>query len=106
MIYPVFEYGLKDIQRMCFSTMIPSDTGSFIMGIQTQWKLQQMIHFGKNSLVAADTTFGINKLKYPLYTLLILIQTTILSLRCQLLHEVLQVMMFIRDHCRFPYFSP
>lgn len=48
-----------------------SDTGSFILGIQTEWQLQQMIRFGNNSLVAADTTFGINKLKYPLYTLLV-----------------------------------
>eukprot|EP01018_Ginkgo_biloba_P021358 Gb_34654 [translate_table: standard] len=48
-----------------------SDTDSFILGIQTEWQLQQMIRFGNNSLVAADTTFGINKLKYPLYTLLV-----------------------------------
>lgn len=43
-----------------------SDTGSFILGIQTEWQLQQMIRFGNNSLVAADTTFGINKLKVPI----------------------------------------
>ncbi|RZC73900.1 hypothetical protein C5167_049377 [Papaver somniferum] len=48
-----------------------SDTDSFILGIQTEWQLQQMIRFGHNSLMAADSTFGIKKLKYPLCTFLV-----------------------------------
>ncbi|RZC69461.1 hypothetical protein C5167_032568 [Papaver somniferum] len=42
-----------------------SDTDSFILGIQTEWQLQQMIRF------AADLSFGIKKLKYPLCMLLV-----------------------------------
>ncbi|OVA08710.1 zinc finger protein [Macleaya cordata] len=48
-----------------------SDTDSFILGIQTEWQVQQMIRFGHQSLMAADSTFGIKKLKYPLCTLLV-----------------------------------
>ncbi|MBA0850669.1 hypothetical protein Goshw_004090 [Gossypium schwendimanii] len=43
----------------------------FILGIQTEWQLQQMVRFGRHNLVAADSTFGIKKLKYPLCTLLV-----------------------------------
>eukprot|EP01018_Ginkgo_biloba_P023647 Gb_16296 [translate_table: standard] len=42
----------------------------FILGIQTTWQLEQMVKFGKNNLIATDSTFGTNKLKYPLFTLL------------------------------------
>ncbi|KAH7566081.1 hypothetical protein JRO89_XS08G0081500 [Xanthoceras sorbifolium] len=48
-----------------------SDTNPFILGIQTEWQLQQMIRFGHRSLIAADSTFGIKRLKYPLCTLLV-----------------------------------
>ncbi|KAJ4961433.1 hypothetical protein NE237_021343 [Protea cynaroides] len=48
-----------------------SDTDPFILGIQTEWQLQQMIRFGHHSLMAADSTFGIKKLKYPLCTILV-----------------------------------
>ncbi|XP_011621857.1 uncharacterized protein LOC18430096 isoform X2 [Amborella trichopoda] len=48
-----------------------SDTDSFVLGIQTEWQLQQMIRFGHQGLLAADSIFGISKLKYPLYTLLV-----------------------------------
>lgn len=48
-----------------------SETDAFILGIQTEWQLQQMVRFGHHSLVAADSTFGIKKHKYPLYTLLV-----------------------------------
>eukprot|EP00262_Sarcandra_glabra_P003821 TRINITY_DN1464_c0_g1_i1.p1 TRINITY_DN1464_c0_g1~~TRINITY_DN1464_c0_g1_i1.p1 ORF type:complete len:660 (-),score=93.17 TRINITY_DN1464_c0_g1_i1:665-2644(-) len=48
-----------------------SDVDPFILGIQTEWQLQQMIRFGHHSLVAADSAFGIKKLKYPLYSLLV-----------------------------------
>ncbi|XP_063948640.1 uncharacterized protein LOC108218732 isoform X2 [Daucus carota subsp. sativus] len=48
-----------------------SESDPFILGIQTEWQLQQMIRFGHRSLIAADSTFGIKKLKYPLCTLLV-----------------------------------
>eukprot|EP01018_Ginkgo_biloba_P021173 Gb_29592 [translate_table: standard] len=43
----------------------------FILGIQTTWKLEQMVKFGKNNLIAFELTFGTNTLKYPLFTLLV-----------------------------------
>ncbi|CAN1133045.1 hypothetical protein LINPERPRIM_LOCUS30434 [Linum perenne] len=48
-----------------------SGADSFVLGIQTEWQLQQMIRFGHHSLIAADSTFGIKRLKYPLSTLLV-----------------------------------
>ncbi|XP_010255617.1 PREDICTED: uncharacterized protein LOC104596236 [Nelumbo nucifera] len=48
-----------------------SETDPFILGIQTEWQLQQMIRFGYHGLMACDSTFGIKKLKYPLCTLLV-----------------------------------
>ncbi|KAJ4851512.1 hypothetical protein Tsubulata_011932 [Turnera subulata] len=48
-----------------------SEVEPFILGIQTEWQLQQMIRFGHQSLIAADLTFGIKRLKYPLCTLLV-----------------------------------
>ncbi|KAI4317098.1 hypothetical protein L6164_025004 [Bauhinia variegata] len=48
-----------------------SESDAFILGIQTEWQLQQMVRFGHRSLVAADSTFGIKRLKYPLFTLLV-----------------------------------
>eukprot|EP01018_Ginkgo_biloba_P040165 Gb_09265 [translate_table: standard] len=48
-----------------------SDTEAFILGIQTEWQLQQMVRFGNNSLIAADSSFGIKKFKYPVYSLLV-----------------------------------
>ncbi|XP_077224519.1 SWIM zinc finger family protein isoform X2 [Tasmannia lanceolata] len=48
-----------------------SDTDPFILGIQTEWQLQQMIRFGHHSLLAADSLFGVKKLKYPLYSVLV-----------------------------------
>lgn len=47
-----------------------TETDPFILGIQTDWQLQQMIRFGHHSLLASDSSFGVSKLKYPLYTLL------------------------------------
>ncbi|GJY06142.1 hypothetical protein Tco_0373196 [Tanacetum coccineum] len=40
-----------------------SDTGPVLLGIQTEWQLQQMIQFGNGRLVALDSRFGTNKLK-------------------------------------------
>ncbi|GFY91288.1 SWIM zinc finger family protein [Actinidia rufa] len=48
-----------------------SEVNPFVLGIQTEWQLQQMIRFGHRSLMAADSTFGIKRLKYPLFTLLV-----------------------------------
>ncbi|XP_020265056.1 uncharacterized protein LOC109840725 isoform X2 [Asparagus officinalis] len=47
-----------------------SESDPFILGIQTEWQLQQMIRFSHHGLLACDSSFGISKLKYPLYTLL------------------------------------
>ncbi|KAJ0090163.1 hypothetical protein Patl1_12843 [Pistacia atlantica] len=43
----------------------------FILGIQTDWQLQQMLHYGNNGLIASHSTFGLKKLKYPLSTLVV-----------------------------------
>jgi hypothetical protein len=40
-----------------------SEAAPFILGIQTEWQLQQMIRFGHRSLIAVDSTFGIKRLK-------------------------------------------
>ncbi|KAK9274307.1 hypothetical protein L1049_019121 [Liquidambar formosana] len=48
-----------------------SDSDPFILGIQTEWQLQQMIRFGNHSLVTSDSRFGTNKLKYPIHSLLV-----------------------------------
>ncbi|KAH1088978.1 hypothetical protein J1N35_016235 [Gossypium stocksii] len=40
-----------------------SEMDPFILGIQTEWQLQQMVRFGRHNLVAADSTFGIKRLK-------------------------------------------
>ncbi|KAI8028329.1 hypothetical protein LOK49_LG02G00805 [Camellia lanceoleosa] len=48
-----------------------SDSNPFVLGIQTEWQLQQMIRFGNRGLVASDSRFGTNKLKYPIHSLLV-----------------------------------
>ncbi|KAF8677907.1 hypothetical protein HU200_046392 [Digitaria exilis] len=48
-----------------------SDTDTFVLGIQTDWQLQQMIQFGSCSLLASDSKFGTNKLKYPVHSILV-----------------------------------
>lgn len=40
-----------------------SDSDPFVLGIQTEWQLQQMIRFGNRRLLALDSRFGTNKLK-------------------------------------------
>ncbi|TQD88087.1 hypothetical protein C1H46_026384 [Malus baccata] len=62
------------VERNKKSIFIYQDTSEkdpFLLGIQTEWQLQQMIRFGHRSLIAADSTFGIKRLKYPLCTLLV-----------------------------------
>lgn len=48
-----------------------SDSDPFILGIQTEWQLQQMIKFGNRGLLASDSRFGTNTLKYPVHSLLV-----------------------------------
>ncbi|XXG44588.1 hypothetical protein AAC387_Pa01g4347 [Persea americana] len=48
-----------------------SDSEPFVLGIQTEWQLQQMIRFGNRSLMVSDSRFGTNKLKYPVHSLLV-----------------------------------
>ncbi|GER37432.1 SWIM zinc finger family protein, partial [Striga asiatica] len=38
----------------------------FVLGIQTEWQLQQMVRFGHRNMIAADSTFGIKRLKHAL----------------------------------------
>lgn len=40
-----------------------SDDDPFILGIQTEWQMQQMIRFGHHNIIAADSTFGLKKLR-------------------------------------------
>lgn len=40
-----------------------SDSDPFILGIQTEWQLQQLIRFGNHGLLVSDSKFGTNKLK-------------------------------------------
>ncbi|CAH8357164.1 unnamed protein product [Eruca vesicaria subsp. sativa] len=48
-----------------------SDSEPFSLGIQTEWQLQQMIRFGNCRLLASDSRFGTNKLKYPIHSLVV-----------------------------------
>ncbi|XP_068650431.1 uncharacterized protein [Aristolochia californica] len=48
-----------------------SDSDPFVVGIQTEWQLQQMIRYGNRSIVASDSRFGTNKLKYALHSLIV-----------------------------------
>ncbi|MBA0553521.1 hypothetical protein Golob_012698 [Gossypium lobatum] len=48
-----------------------TDSDPFILGIQTEWQLQQMIRFGNHSLIASDSRFATNKLKYPIHSLIV-----------------------------------
>ncbi|CAN8324381.1 unnamed protein product [Cochlearia groenlandica] len=48
-----------------------SDKDPFCLGIQTEWQLQQMIRFGNCRLLASDSRFGTNKLKYPIHSIVV-----------------------------------
>ncbi|CAN4127651.1 unnamed protein product [Withania somnifera] len=48
-----------------------SDSDPFVLGIQTEWQLQQLIRFGNHGLLASDSKFGTNKLKYPIHSLVV-----------------------------------
>ncbi|KAI6680081.1 hypothetical protein NL676_033962 [Syzygium grande] len=57
-------------QKYVFFYQEYTDTEPFIMGIQTNWQLEQMLRHGQNGSIAMHSSFGRNKLKYPLCTLL------------------------------------
>lgn len=40
-----------------------SETNPFVLGIQTEWQLQQMVRFGHQNIIAVDSTFGVKRLK-------------------------------------------
>ncbi|XP_076953139.1 uncharacterized protein LOC143627133 [Bidens hawaiensis] len=48
-----------------------SENDPFLLGIQTEWQLQQMIRFGNGRLLSLDSRFGTNKLKYPIQSLVV-----------------------------------
>lgn len=45
-----------------------TETDAFILGIQTEWQLQQMMRFGHQSLLASHSSFGVSKLKVSHYS--------------------------------------
>ncbi|KAI4981176.1 hypothetical protein ZWY2020_021661 [Hordeum vulgare] len=47
------------------------DNDTFVLGIHTDWQLQHMIQYGNRSLLASDSKFGTNKLKYPVHSILV-----------------------------------
>ncbi|XVF34456.1 hypothetical protein REPUB_Repub18cG0060300 [Reevesia pubescens] len=53
--------------KACF--LLPREP--FLLGIQTDWQLQQMLRYGHNGSIASHSTFGSKKLKYPLSMLLV-----------------------------------
>eukprot|EP01018_Ginkgo_biloba_P023560 Gb_28153 [translate_table: standard] len=63
-----FEVGLNHHERV-FVYQDMSNDQPFILGIQTM--TIRMVKFGKNNLIATNSTFGTNKLKYPLFTLIV-----------------------------------
>lgn len=48
-----------------------SDSEPLVLGIQTEWQLQQMIQFGNCRLLASNSKLGSNKLKYPVHSLVV-----------------------------------
>ncbi|XP_050207381.1 uncharacterized protein LOC126656803 [Mercurialis annua] len=58
-------------QKHVFFFQDSSGLDSFILGIQTDWQLQQMLRYGHSGSVAFHSKFGLKKFKCPLCTLLI-----------------------------------
>lgn len=50
-------------QKHVFFFQANSGSEPFILGIQTDWQLQQMLHYGHNGSIASHSTFGSKKLK-------------------------------------------
>lgn len=57
-------------QKNVFFFQDYSASDPFILGIQTDWQLQQMLHYGNNGLIASHSTFGFKKLKVLYFLLL------------------------------------
>ncbi|GJW67192.1 hypothetical protein Tco_0121616 [Tanacetum coccineum] len=57
------DFWVESNKKIVFFHEEFSDMGPFLLGIQTEWQLQQMIQFGNGRLVALDSRFGTNKLK-------------------------------------------
>ncbi|GJZ87495.1 hypothetical protein Tco_0659105, partial [Tanacetum coccineum] len=60
------EFWVESNKNIVFFHQEFSDAGPFLLGIQTEWQLRQMIQFGNGRLVALDSRFGTNKLKVSL----------------------------------------
>lgn len=50
-------------QKYVFFHQDDSNADPFILGIQTDWQLQQMLRYGNGGSVASHSTFGLKKLK-------------------------------------------
>ena len=78
-----------------------SESDPFILGIQTEWQLQQMIRFGHRSVVAADSTFGVKRLK-----VIFVFQSSLLSYgRSKRNTFILFVLQYIFNHPNLVIFS-
>jgi hypothetical protein len=51
------------IDRNKKSVFFHQDSTEFVLGIQTEWQLQQMIRFGHQGILASHSSFGVRKLK-------------------------------------------
>ncbi|KAF7830218.1 uncharacterized protein G2W53_012551 [Senna tora] len=58
-------------QKLVFYFQDNSGSESFVLGIQTDWQLQQMLRYGRNSFISFHSAFGSKKLKCPLCSLLV-----------------------------------
>ncbi|RZC06254.1 hypothetical protein D0Y65_014013 [Glycine soja] len=58
-------------QKHVFYFQDNSSSEPFVLGIQTDWQLQQMLRFGNNSFISFHSSFGLKKLKYPICSLLV-----------------------------------
>jgi len=54
-------------RKSVFFNQDTSESDPFILGIQTEWQLQQMVRFGHHSVVAADSSFGVKRLKVIIF---------------------------------------
>ncbi|KAK6929062.1 hypothetical protein RJ641_005267 [Dillenia turbinata] len=58
-------------QKHVFFFQDSSGSEQFLLGMQTDWQLQQMLRYGQNGSIAFHSRFGQKKLKYSLCTLLV-----------------------------------
>ncbi|TYK31403.1 uncharacterized protein E5676_scaffold455G007110 [Cucumis melo var. makuwa] len=58
-------------RKFIFFFQESSDCERFVLGIQTDWQLQQMLRYGHNGSVASHSTLGSKKLRFPLCSLLV-----------------------------------